>query len=302
MAGRVRAWRAARKQRSYARRASPWGTGRLGAVIFGAAVLVVAFVTGLVLSVHYAISDHERAKGGHRHSSTSRASTASPGRSASGQQIAEDSLAMRPMMQFSAADAQAGQLSATAPGSLAVPAATRTGPQNVPTGFPHTPEGALAQMAVIDMTALQSKQLAAARQIIASWAAPVGPTGGSWDRVKVLATLMNDGELSDGDASLWSLQLTPVMGLIKGSVGPDFVVPCVDYELRLTINDITSPGYALGGCARMRWVGGAEGQWKVAAGRDGQQTAIAPSVWPDTDNAIKAGYKDLAGVSVLIGH
>ena len=74
------------------------------------------------------------------------------------------------------ADSHPGPVSTNDPGTpITLPAATSAGPAQVPTGFPHTPQGAMAQLAAIDQTALQSGTLAGAREVIAGWAMPGGP-------------------------------------------------------------------------------------------------------------------------------
>ena len=75
------------------------------------------------------------------------------------------------------------------------------------------------------------------------------------------------------------------MGQIKGSVGPDFVVPCIDFEIDVTLQQ-TARG-AAADCQRMVWNGT---RWMVGPG---SEPAPAPSVWPDTDTAIAVGYRDL---------
>ena len=105
----------------------------------------------------------------------------------------------------------------------------------MPTGFPHTPAGALAQLAAIDQTALQSGSLAEARAVITGWALPGGPTASSWSRGAALAALFDAAGLSGGGSPQLGLVVTPLMGLIKGTVGPDFVIPCVDFELDVTL-------------------------------------------------------------------
>ena len=80
--------------------------------------------------------------------------------------------------------------------------------------------------------------------------------------------------------------LTPVMGLFKGHVGDDYVVPCVGYELAITITRTARVGVS--DCQRMAWDGD---RWMIGAGPEPVQ---APNVWPDTDAAIDAGFTDLA--------
>ena len=76
-----------------------------------------------------------------------------------------------------------------------------------------------------------------------------------------------------------------MMGLVKGRVGAGFVVPCVDFEVDATLAQTAR--VAAADCQRMVWVGG---RWMVGAGRE---PAEPPSVWPDTDTAVRAGYRDV---------
>jgi hypothetical protein len=75
------------------------------------------------------------------------------------------------------------------------------------------------------------------------------------------------------------------MGLIKGSIGPDFVIPCVDFEFDATITQTQRVADA--DCQRMLWQGS---RWVIGPGFE---PATPPSVWPDTDSAISVGYQDL---------
>jgi hypothetical protein len=84
------------------------------------------------------------------------------------------------------------------------------------------------------------------------------------------------------------------MGVIKGSVGPDFVVPCIDFELDVTLQQTARAADA--DCQRMVWsadpsaAGGTGGRWMIGPG---SEPANPPSVWPDTTTAIDVGYQDL---------
>lgn len=186
--------------------------------------------------------------------------------------------------------ARPGAVSLTPPGELAVPAPSGVGRAGVPAGFPHTPAGALAELAAIDVAAFESGSLAGARAVLAGWAAPGGPTAQSWSLIGGLAVLLDQAGLSGGGSPRLALVLTPLMGLIKGTVGPDFVVPCVDFELDVTL-DQTARG-AVADCQRMVWTADSTGAGRWVIG-PGPEPAAAPSVWPDTDTAISVGYRDL---------
>ena len=143
----------------------------------------------------------------------------------------------------------------------------------------------MAQLAAIDQTALQSGSLDGARAVIAAWALPGGPTTTSWSGVEAMRTLLTATGLSGGGSSQLAVVLTPLMGQIKGSVGPDFVVPCVDFELDVTLQQ-TARG-AVADCQRMVWH---RDRWMIGPGGE---PALAPSVWPGTDLAIDVGWRDL---------
>jgi hypothetical protein len=184
------------------------------------------------------------------------------------------------------ADSHPRPVSTNDPGTpITLPTATSAGPAQVPTGFPHTPQGAMAQLAAIDQTALESGTLAGAREVIQRWAMPGGPTTSSCSGVQALAEFFDAAGLSGGGNNQLAIVATPLMGQIKGSVGPDFVVPCVDYEIDVTLQQ-TERG-AAADCQRMVWNGT---RWMVGPA---SEPAPAPSVWPDTDTAIGVGYRDL---------
>ncbi|TAM86068.1 MAG: hypothetical protein EPN43_10860, partial [Jatrophihabitans sp.] len=97
--------------------------------------------------------------------------------------------------------------------------------------------------------------------------------------------LLDAADLPGGGSPQLAITLTPLMGLIKGSIGPDFVIPCVDFELDVTL--ASTARAAIADCQRMVWTGS---RWVIGPG---PEPAGPPSAWPDTDAAIGAGYKDL---------
>jgi hypothetical protein len=267
----------------------PWNRRRLIAV-FAAAVTGCALVLlGLGLAVYYTLqpdwhpasAPQGDAGGGSGETGAESRSPAGP----AGHRLTEDALANRGMPTVSVDAAQPGPVSARDPGQIVVPAATRTGPAGVPTGFPHTPQGALGQLAAIDQTAMQSGNLDGVRAVIADWAAPGGPTPTGWSAVAAMTDFLNSAGLSGGGGSQLSLVVTPLMGLIKGTVGSDFVLPCVDFQFDVTLQ--TTVHVAAADCQRMVW---RDDRWVVGPG---PEPANPPSVWADTDIAITVGYKDL---------
>jgi hypothetical protein len=200
-----------------------------------------------------------------------------------------DAAAAAPMRAADPAAAQPAVLSVRDPGSIDLPASTGPGPVGIPSGFPHTPEGALAQLVAIDTNVLDTATLDHARQVIAGWAAPDGPSGQSWSAVKALAGFHSAAGLSGGPSPGLSMRATPMMGLVKATDGPDWAVVCVDFEVDATL--ARTARIAAADCQRMAWDGGTgAGRWRVGPGAE---PALAPSIWPGTDAAVDAGYRNL---------
>lgn len=289
----------ARLRRAQPRPAPTWSRQRILLLLATAAVAVLVLLGGLVIAVIDVVHPaHHHGSPGTR--GTSRPSPKVATSAARGADVdPRDELAARPMPSVPDDAAHPGPVStATPPPEITLPRATGTGPAGVVTGFAHTPAGALAQLAAIDQTALQSGSLAQARAVITGWALPGGPTTSSWSLIAGLVTLFDETGLSGGGSPQLAIVLTPVMGLIKGSVGADYVVVCVDFELDITLTQ-TARG-AVADCQRMVWnpaqtttstttVAGAR-RWMIGPGAE---PATPPSVWPDTDTAIAVGYHDL---------
>ncbi len=200
---------------------------------------------------------------------------------------AQDNLAAAAMSEVGEEAAHPAPVSLDDPGApIVLPAATSTGPAGVPTGFPETPQGAMAQLAAVDAAVLQAGSLTAARSVALGWIAPGGPSPAIWSPLQALGELFDSAGLSGGGSSRLHVTLTPLMGQVKGAVGTGFVVPCVDFELDVTL--VQSDRGATADCQRMAWTGS---RWEIGVGAE---PAPAPSVWPDTDTALSVGYKDLS--------
>ncbi len=270
------------------RPAPEWSRQKTLTLLIGAGLTAVLLVVGIVLAVVYAVQPVRHTAEQDTTSATSTTGDGGTGKSGqSGPAVdPRDALADKPMPTVDEADSHPGPVSTNDPGTpITLPAATSSGPAKVPTGFGHTPQGAMAQLAAIDQTALQSGTLAGAGEVIAGWAMPGGPTTSSWSGVRAVAEFFDAAGLSGGGNNQLAIVATPLMGQIKGSVRADFVVPCVDYEIDVTLQQ-TSRG-AAADCQRMVWNGT---RWMVGPG---SEPAPAPSVWPDTDTAISVGYRDL---------
>ena len=100
-----------------------------------------------------------------------------------------------------------------------------------------------------------------------------------------MASLLSAAGLSGAGSPQLAIVVRPAMGLIKGTVGPDFAVVCVNLEFTVTVEQTSR--IAIAYCQRMAWAGN---RWVIGAG---PEPAPAPSIWPGTDAAIDAGWRDL---------
>jgi hypothetical protein len=249
-----------------------WGPARLLVLLVVSATVALAVLTGLALPVITALTEDEP---------DAERQAAVPTTEVSQQ----DALAAAPMPTANPDDALPGPVSNQAAGVLEVPRATGVGPADVPTGFPRTPGGALAQLAAIDVTAMESGSVDGVRRVIAEWAASGSPTPETWSGVNGMARLLSAAGLSSAGSPQLAIVVRPLMGLVKGTVGPDFAVVCVDFEFTVTVEQTSR--IAIADCQRMVWTGD---RWLIGPG---PEPAPAPSVWPGTEAAVAAGYREL---------
>ena len=261
---------------------------RLIALLIGVTGLSLILLSGLLLTVLHSSLLSSTRRADPDPSDHTVTAPGRPGPVSAAVARARDELAARPMP-----DTGTGreygypQVSTRDPGEpLVLP--TGRGPDGlgVETGYPRTPEGALAQLGSIDVAALQSGSLPGVRAVIRAWAAPGGPTAQSWSGVDAMADLLAGRGLSGAGSAALSIRVTPAMGLIKGVVGDDFSVVCVDFSIDVSL--ATTSHNAVVDCQRMLWQ---DGRWVIGPGRE---PAPAVSVWPDTDAAFEAGYRDLS--------
>lgn len=268
-----------------------WSRGKLVAALVLVLVLALALVSGVGLWVW--LRFHPAPEGSGAPAGSSVVTGLLPGSGLAGQSGAaggsatshRDALAAAAMPSADPAAAQPSTLSTRDPGMIAVPSSTAAGPVGIPSGFPHSPEGALAQLAAIDTDVLNTATLDRARQVVDVWAATGGPTGESWSGVKAVAAFLSAAGLSGSATSGLAVRATPMMGLVKATDGPDWVVVCVDFEVDATLK--RTGRVAVADCQRMVWDGS---RWLLGAGAE---PAPAPSIWPGTDVAIDAGWKNL---------
>jgi hypothetical protein len=264
-----------RRQRHQESGAAEWGPARLLTLLAVSALVALAVLVGPVLAVIATLTDDGPGPADTTPQATAPATDMSR----------QDALAAAPMPPAEPEAALPGPLATEAAGVIELPRPTGVGLADVPTGFPRTPEGALAQLAAIDVTAMESGSVNGVRQVIAEWAAPGGPTPETWSGVDGMARLLSAAGLSSAGSPQLAIVVRPLMGLVKGTVGPDFAVVCVDFEFTVTVEQTSR--IAIADCQRMVWTGD---RWLIGPG---PEPAPAPSVWPGTEAAVAAGYREL---------
>jgi hypothetical protein len=258
---------------------------RAFALILGATGLLILLVMGTVLSlaalIHPNAADPQTPR-----TSVMPIQPAEPSLVSSDVAAARDALAARPMPDTGTGGAYGPQVSTRDPGTpIVLPPGTQIGAWGAITGYPRTPQGALAQLAAIDVAAFRSASMPGVRAVIRSWAAPGGPTPQTWSGVKTMASLLESIDVPGSGSPLLGIRATPAMGLIKGSIGPDFTVACIAFSIDVTYGGMSERPAV--DCQRMLWSGD---RWLIGPGRE---PAAAPNVWAGTDAAIDAGYRDL---------
>jgi len=256
-----------------------WGRGRLIGILATAVIVAVVLLVGLVYAVYLAVAglgddaaaDPGLATGESNHS------TVAQGRGH------RDEIAAAPMLEVPEdAMLPADPVTQTAP-SIEVPAGGTPGPGLVMTGFPHTPEGAIGQLAQIDVAVLQAMSLQTAQEVYLTWALPGGVGPEEWWITASVQSFLSSTDMGETKDPGSQVTIEPAAALVKGTDGPDWVTACV--LLKVTASYRQDGQIAFGHCERIQWVGG---RWMIAPG---QPPAVAPSTWPGTELANQAGWR-----------
>jgi hypothetical protein len=204
---------------------------------------------------------------------------------------AEAELATAPMLDVPPSAAEPHALTtATAGPPITLPAPTRVAGSAVATGFPPTPEGAIAQLAEL-MTAGMAggDPLTWARaydSLAEDGAAPAEQTWTGRDLADLRrgSNMAPTGPLPAGMTISW----TPTDAIVKGiSDDGGYTVVCVLGEFVADVNGrVVTAGW--GNCLPMRLV---DGRWRIASG---PTAAVAPSAWPGSAEAVAAGWREIA--------
>lgn len=195
-----------------------------------------------------------------------------------------DEIAAEPMLTVPEKAAFPGETIGSGAPVIEIPAgAGVNGPAFVRSGFPQTPEGAIGQLAQIDLAVLQSMSLTTAVEVYNAWALPGGVRPEDWwisSSVRAFLTSTGMGQVKDPSSSV---SLEPAAALVKGTDGPDWATVCV--LMKVTASYKREAQIAFAHCERMQWVGG---RWMVAPGAP---PAPAPATWPGTQLAHDAGWR-----------
>lgn len=262
-----------------------WARRRLQAVVAGAGVVVLLLLGGIGYAV-YATFLAEQGSGAQRaRAELEAAAQAPPG------QVRRDLLAAAAMLAVDPGDALGGPAASSPAPTILIPAAGGTGPVGVASGFPQTPAGAVGQLAAIQVAVLQQMSIAHATATYQGWALPGGVGPQAWSMTRNVAAFLGTQHTAQAKAVTTTVTARPVAAQIKGSDGPDWTLACT--LLVVTARDLTQEQIAYGSCERMQWVAqGTGGRWMIAPGAG---PAAAPSTWPGTDLAARAGWQAWIG-------
>jgi len=257
-----------------------WSRGRLLGVLSGAAVVALVLVVGLGYAIYTVVT-----RVGASDANTRGVATGGASRPLHAQGTARrDEIATGPMLAVPDNAAQPADASSTKARTIEVPAGTGLrGPALVATGYPSTPEGAIGQLAQIDVAVLSSMSPRTAREVYSAWALPGGVAAEDWWTATTVGTFLTSSGLGEAPGPDVVVTVEPAAALVKGTDGPDWATVCVLMKVSATYRSEARAGW--GHCERMQWVGG---RWMVAPGRP---PAAAPATWPGSGLAVKAGWR-----------
>lgn len=266
-----------------------WGRGRLLAILAGALLAGVVLLAGLGLFIWHVLTGDQRQTPATQETAAAAASPvvleearlprAGPAR--------REQIATARMLTVDDPRAyREGQVATTVAEPLAVPSPALVGPVGIPTGYPQTPAGAVAQLAAIDVAVIQGMSVPATHEIYRSWStSEADPT--SWVMTgNVTDFLTAAGQSGQTKETGLVVTATPVAGQVKGTDGDDWVVACVLLDLRAHL--VEEARVAYGHCEAMTWTGDG---WLIDPT---YPVSPAPSTWPGTALAAQAGWRPWA--------
>jgi len=265
-----------------------WGRNRLLATVVGVAVVGVGALGGLGYAGYSAFTS-----AGHQGPSSAPPSAASSAASPAVEDAAQrpagqtrrDAIAAAPMLGVSPDDGRGGTPASSPPPTITIPVASTLGSADVPTGYPHTPEGAIGQLAAIETTVLQAMSIQQATTVHQEWSAAGAPPADTWELTANVQAFLGSASGQYADDPSLLVVTTPVAAQVKGIDGQDWVLACVLLDVKATA--VTQARAAYGHCERMQWSADTS-RWVIAPGAP---PAKAPSTWPGTDLATDAGWR-----------
>ncbi len=202
---------------------------------------------------------------------------------------AENALATRPMVALPPQAARPQRMTTKAAGPpIDIPEPDTTVGRWIPDGFPGTPEGALAQLKALDEAGMAGGDPAVYTRAYRSLSLPDAPRPGSTGLYSLLSSMRSSAGIAPrGLIPDLSVHYQVTHGQIKGATDNGrYVVVCVLGQLSVDYQGQTLTA-GVGDCQAMRWTGTA---WRISPGA---LAAPAPSAWPGSDDAVRAGYREL---------
>ena len=199
----------------------------------------------------------------------------------------ETALATRAMLSFPEQLTQPHVLTTdTAGPPLQLPRSGQSAGRLVAGGFPATAEGALGQLAALTETGLAGGDPQVYAQAYQSVALPGAPAAESTALYTGLQQLRaRAGIATTGGVNGLEIFYTTTDGLIKGTAdGGRYAVACVLGELTVQVQGRSVSG-GIGDCQALRY---SDGDWRISPGAAAFK---APSAWPGTAEAVRAGYR-----------
>jgi hypothetical protein len=254
-----------------------WGRNRLLVTVVGVAIGGVGALGGLGYGIWAAITSADRPA-----TSTATGGVEAASVTCSGP-ACRDGIAAAPMLEVSPDAGRGGTPAGSPAPTITIPVASTLGPADVPTGYPHTPEGAVGQLAAIEATVLQAMSIQQATTVHQEWSEAGAPPADTWELTANVQAFLGSASGQYVDDPSLLVVTTPVAAQVKGVDGQDWVVACVLLDVKATA--VTQARTAYGHCERMQWD---NSRWVIAAGTP---PARAPSTWPGTDLAYEAGWR-----------
>lgn len=256
-----------------------WGQGRIVMAMVGGSLAVLLLLGGLCYWIYLALVGN----GG-----TSPDPAAAGPDSSHTADVPRADKASEEMSYAEPEDAKGGRPALQKPEAINVPVPTLAGAAGVATGYPHTPAGAVGQLAAIDRAAYESMDLDRAQAIWDGWATPEAKKSISFEEWEVTEGVAGFLEHEGGGRKKRPstvVTVHPSAAQIKATDGKDWVVACVLHKVDASAEENAT--IAAGRCQAMQWDTGRQ-QWLIGP----EKPARAPSTWPGSEKARQAGWKE----------